>query len=730
MDVRTSLIFIKNITTMNALTEFLKKNTAGINEVLQTENTECGLACLAMVLSHHGHITDLASLRSKFAISQRGCTIKNIIDMASQLGMAARAVKADLNGIAHLRLPCILHWNFNHFVVLESVKKNYVSVVDPAVGRRKLGIAEISASFTGVALELSKTTEFVERRDARSISISQLFGQLIDARKSITQLIILAIVLEVFSIVNPIYVQSVLDKVIVSNDLDLLHVLAIGFILILIIHRCLEWMRAWMLMYLSTIVSVQWRSNVLNHLLNLPVGYFEKRSLGDIVSRYSSVDVIQRTLTVSFLESVLDGAMVIVTLTIMLIYSPSLSMVSLGAMSIYAFGRAITYGALKRATEEKVINDAKTQTNFLETTRGVKAIKLFSRQEIRLSAYINLLIDQLNSGVKVDKIKLSYSSVNSIVFGVERILVFYFGAQLVLDGIFTVGALLAFNIYREKFDSRVSSLIDKFYEFKMLRVHSERLADIVLESKEESSSNFTLNNNLSPSVELNNVSFQHSTCDPLILNQVSIFINAGESVALTGPSGSGKTTIVNIILGVLKPTAGNVLIGGMDISELGIKNVRDIVGSVMQDDNLFSGSIADNICFFDSEKKLEKVSDCARIAQIHDDIKLMPMGYDTLIGDMGVALSGGQKQRLLIARALYKEPKILLMDEATSHLDVVLEKKVNESIKSLKITRLIVAHRPETIQSADRTLDLSLLQSDRATEKDINKPVAFLPQPT
>lgn len=469
-------------------------------------------------------------------------------------------------------------------------------------------------------------------------------------------------------------------------------------------------------MYLSTIVSVQWRSNVLNHLLSLPVGYFEKRSLGDIVSRYTSVDVIQRTLTVSFLESVLDGMMVIVTLTIMLIYSPWLSLVSLGAMSIYVFGRAFTYSALKRATEEKVINDAKTHTNFLETTRGVKTIKLFSRQDIRLSAYVNLLIDQLNSGVKVDKVKLNYSSVNSIVFGIERILVFYFGAQLVLDGIFTVGALMAFNIYREKFDSRVSSLIDKFYEFKMLRVHSERLADIVLELKEEEASKFILNNDLSPSIKLDKVSFQHSVCDPLILNQISISINAGESVALIGPSGSGKTTLINIILGVLKPTSGRVLIGGIDISELGIKNVRNLIGSVMQDDNLFAGSIADNICFFDSDKNLEKIVSCARIAQIHDDIKIMPMSYDTLIGDMGIALSGGQKQRLLIARALYKNPKILLMDEATSHLDVVLERKVNESIKSLKITRLIVAHRPETILSADRSLDLALLQSNILSE--------------
>lgn len=696
---------------MFALNTFLKRFNKKISEVLQNESAECGLACLAMILSHNGHVTDIASLRNKFSMSQRGCTMKHIIDMAGQLNLTARPVRTDLNGLAHLRLPCILHWNFNHFVVLESIKRNHVSIIDPSFGRKTVLIAELSSSFTGVALELWRSAEFVELENVRAISISQLFGRLVGVKKSLAQILILAVALEIFGILNPIYVQSVVDKVIVSNDIDLLNVLAVGFCFILLIHRCIEWMRSWVLMYLSTIISVQWRSNVLNHLLKLPISYFEKRSLGDVVSRFSSIDVIQRSLTVSFIESVLDGAMVIITLSIMLAYSPSLSLVSLGAMLIYIMGRAITYNSLKHATQEKVIYDAKAQTNFIETARGAKTIKLFSMQDTRMVSYINLLVDQLNASMKADKIRLNYSSVNSIVFGVERILVYYFGAKLVLSGVFTVGLLIAFNIYREKFDSRVSSLIDKYYEFKMLKVHSERLADIVLEDQEDIYSKLPNAEHISSSIAFEDVCFQHSSHDSLVLSYVSMSIDCGECVALVGPSGCGKTTIINMILGVLRPTSGRILVGNHDIADVGIANIRYMVGAVMQDDSLFSGSIADNICFFDVEKNLDWIVECAKVAHIHEDIMAMPMRYDTLIGDMGIALSGGQKQRIFIARALYKKPKILLMDEATSHLDVSLEKKVNDSIKSLKITRMIVAHRPETIHSADRVIDLSKLQA-------------------
>lgn len=694
---------------MIALNLFLRKKSAKISEILQTENAECGLACLGMICSFYKFFTDLSTLRSRFPISQKGCTIQHIMEIAHSLDFTSRPLKLDLNGIPHLKLPCILHWEFNHFVVLESVQKTTVTIIDPSFGRRTISLVDLSKSFTGIALELLPTRQFEQKSEKRTIKMSQLFGQLVDVKKSVIQIIVLAVALEIFGILNPLYVQLVLDKVIVSDSKELLNVLVIGFICILIFHRCVEWMRSWMLMYLGTIVNIQWRSNVLHHLLHLPVSYFEKRTLGDVVSRFNSIDVIQKTLTVSFIESVLDGVMVIITLAIMLVYSPSLSLVSIGAMLLYIAGRLVTYLPLKSATEEKIVYDAKSQTNFLETVRGVKAIKLYSCQENRHALSTNLMIDNTNAGVEVQRIRLNYSTLNSLIFGIERILVFYFGAKLVISGDFTIGVLMAFNIYREKFGSRMTALVDRYFEFSMLRIQGERLADIVLENKEPNFLSSIATHQISTSIRFDGISFRHADGEPLILNDLSFAVAEGESVALIGPSGCGKTTIVNLILGILKPVSGQIFIGESDVAEIGFNNVRKLVGTVMQDDTLFSGSIADNICFFDNERDQMFIVECAKLAWINDDINAMPMGYNTLIGDMGAALSGGQKQRILIARALYKKPKILLLDEATSHLDVDLEQKVNASIKSLNMTRVIVAHRLETIASADRIVDISRL---------------------
>jgi ATP-binding cassette subfamily B protein RaxB len=361
---------------------------------------------------------------------------------------------------------------------------------------------------------------------------------------------------------------------------------------------------------------------------------------------------------------------------------------------------------LKKATEERIIHEAKLSTNIIESVRGMRSISLFSKQSDRHSLTANHLVDLINAGVNVDKIKLNYSTMNSLIFGMERILVFFFGAQLVLQGAFTVGVLIAFNIYREKFDLRISSLIDKYFDFRMLRVQADRLADIVLHEKEPNIDLHQDTSELAPSIKLSNVSFAYAEGEQKVLENISFEVNAGESVAIVGPSGAGKSTLINLLLGIINPQSGTICIGNTPLNKIGFNNLRKVVGTVMQDDTLFSGSISDNICFFDHSKEFDRIIECAKMAHIHDEIIAMPMGYDTLIGDMGTALSGGQKQRLLIARALYKEPKILVLDEATSHLDVELERKVNDSIRQLSVTRIIVAHRPETIQSADRIIDI------------------------
>ena len=348
--------------------------------------------------------------------------------------------------------------------------------------------------------------------------------------------------------------------------------------------------------------------------------------------------------------------------------------------------------------------------------RGIQSVKLFNRQTQRKTVYDNLVVDNFNAGIRVQKLGIAFHSLNGTLFGIENIAVVWLGAALVLDGGFSIGMLFAFIAYKQQFTSRITSFIEKGIEFKMLGLHTERVADIALTTPEpDDALESPTDAELPAAIEIRNLSFRYSDAEPWVLHNVNLSIAAGESAAIIGPSGCGKTTLLKIILGLLPTTEGEVLIGGKNVQRLGSR-YRSMIGTVMQEDQLFAGSLADNISFFDPEPDQARIESCAQIAAVHQDILAMPMAYNTLIGDMGTTLSGGQKQRVLLARALYKQPKILALDEATSHLDVTRERQVNDAIRQLKLTRLIIAHRPETIASADRVIILG--QSNTEAEQE------------
>ena len=677
--------------------------------VLQTEAAECGIACLAMIAGYHGHHVDLATLRTQFPVSLKGAGLGRVIEIAQRLSLGTRALKLDMAQLVQLRLPCLLHWNFNHFVVLEAVNGKTATIHDPSHGIRKVSLADVSRGFTGVALELWPNAGFAPRAARPAVRLRELLGPVSGLSRSLAQILVLAIALEVFMLVQPFFLQWVIDEVIVSADRDLLTVLALGFGLLLLMQQATGAIRAWALMYVGVTLNIQWRANVFTHLLSLPVRYYERRHLGDVVSRFGSIDTIQQTLTTSFLGAVIDGLMTLVTLAMMFVYSRTLGLVALATMALYALVRWMWYGPLRRATEDQIVHAAKQQSHFLETVRGVKTIKLFNRQTERRASWITLLVEQVNASLHVQKLQIFYQQLNGLLFGIENVLVIWLGARMVMDGQFTVGVLMAFNAYKSQFDSRVGSLIDKYFEVRMLQLQGERLADIVFAEAEPDASLRSVPgeaDSLDPSIEIDGLSFRYADGEPLVLDGVNATIAAGESVAIVGQSGCGKTTLISVLLGIHEPTGGAVRIGGLDVARLGIERLRALVGTVLQDDVLFAGSIAENISFFDPEADPDWVAECARIAAVHDDIAAMPMGYNTLVGDMGTVLSGGQKQRVLLARALYKRPRILVLDEATSHLDIQREMQVNAAVTQLAMTRLIVAHRPETIASAQRVIML------------------------
>jgi len=679
--------------------------------LLQTEAAECGLACLAMIASYHGHCVDVATLRRRFMISTKGTTLSSIIDFASRLELSARPIRLEIEDLGRLRLPCILHWNFTHFVVLARVGRKRITIHDPATGKRSMPIEAADGGFTGVALELWPTPHFELSERPPAVRLRDLIGRVEGARAAFSQVLCLGAVLEGFVIASPLFLQWVVDHALVTGSRDLLDLLALGFGALVLCEQSITALRAWIIMHFETTLNVQWHANVFAHLLELPLPFFEKRHLGDIVSRFRSIDAIQRTITTSFIEAAVDGCMTLLLSALMYSYSPRLTWICVATTGLYAVGRWLVYVPLRAATEEQIANTARQESHFLESVRGLRAIKLFRRQNERCSAWLALLVEQVNSGLRAQKLQIALRLANGLLFGIENIVVIFLGAHAVLDAQLSAGMLVAYVSYKRQFSSRLSALIDKGFELKLLRLHAERLADIVLTDPEVRRGApgrlLTSEGGRSDStVELRDVCFRYAEHEPFVLNGVNLSVCSGESVAVVGPSGCGKSTLIHVMLGILTPTAGDVWIGGLRLAAIDPDALRRTVASVTQSDTLFAGSIADNISFFDAQGDQAWIEECARIAAIHAEIAALPMGYNTFVGYSGSMLSAGQQQRILLARALYARPSILVLDEATSHLDVKREIIVSSAIRALNVTRVIVAHRPQTTATADRIVTL------------------------
>lgn len=675
--------------------------------VLQAEAAECGLACIAMVAVYHGYHADISELRRRFGISLRGATLKDLIQVADRISFVTRPVRLDLDELRQLKTPCILHWNLNHFVVLKSVSHNSMVIHDPSVGVRKLPFDEASKHFTGVALEFSPASNFEPAQPAPHLRLRALVGRMVGLKRSLGYIFLLALAIETCAVTAPFFMQWVVDHALMTADYDLLLTLALGFFLLLIVRVSVSAMRGWMLISLGASLKVQGRANLFSHLVSLPSSFFEGRYMGDVMSRFGSQETILQAITTDMVEVMLDGLLAVITLIVMFLYSPALAMVVLAGALLYGLLRWAFYHPLRHASMEAIVWAARRDSHFLETLRGIKTIKLFNGQGSRRVHWLNLLVQTINRQLTTQKLNLFFRHANMILTGVLAILVVWLGAKQVLENTFSVGMLLAFIAYKDQFLTRVSDLINKGLDLHMLRLHSERLADIALtepESRDQGAG--WIGDPQRVAIEVRNLRFRYGENEPWVLDGVSFLINPGETVAIVGASGCGKTTLLKILASLLQPTEGEILVDGRSLVNIGTERYRSMLGVVMQDDQLFAGSIADNISFFSDYPDPLRTEECARLAAVHDDIATMPMDYNTLIGDMGTVLSGGQKQRVLLARALYHRPCILLLDEATSHLDVEREKAVNAAIRSTHVTRIIVAHRPETIHSTDRIIVL------------------------
>lgn len=683
--------------------------------VRQSQASECSLACLAMVASAYGLRADLEMLRRKFPISSRGSTLAEIASRATEVGLTCRGLRIELHELRALRSPHILHWDLNHFVVLKKVTRRGIVALDPAVGERRMSMDDASRHFTGVALELTPNADFKPEPPAPRLRLSQLTGRVHGLKRSLLQIFATAVALEVFALTAPLLNQMVVDEVLTSGDRDLLLVVMLGFGLLLIVQTAIGLARSWMVMVLAQTLNLQWSGNVFAHMIRLPMQFFEQRHLGDVVSRFGAVGALQQTLTTAAVEAVLDGLMAAAALVMMFVYAPMLGAITFSAVLAYGLLRWLAYRPFRDAAAERLVVAARENTHFLETLRAIQPLKLFGREQERQARWQNLVVEVQNRDACTARMNIGFTTASTFIFGLENLLVLGLGARAVMAATkagsgaaavasFTVGMLFAFLAYKDQFTKRVSALINYGIELKMLGLHVERLSDIALTRPEKDDVPVGDLAHLAPALELRNVSFRYGEGEPWILRNANLVVRAGESLAVTGPSGAGKTTMLKVVLGLLAPSEGEVLYGGLPMRQLGIANVRRCIGTVMQDDAILTGSLADNISFFDTRPDQQRIEACASLAQLHAEIIKMPMGYQTLVGDLGTGLSGGQKQRLLLARALYKRPKVLALDEATSHLDLDSERAVALALRQMKLTRLIIAHRPETIAGAQRVV--------------------------
>lgn len=696
----------------NILTQLNSKRLIFANKkvlplILQDEISECGLACIGMISNYLGHDIDLYSLRQLAGSSIKGTSILNLISLCDRLSLNTKVLRIELKDLRSIKYPAILHWNLNHFVVLKKIKNNKIIIHDPALGVRKPSLNEVSECFTGIVLEVQKKDSFQAVKAKNKLSLIDLYRNTKGLNNVIVVLMLLSLVIEVLGLINPLFMQYITDKGLETEDSHTLMFLGFGLCLASCLLIFSEYIRSRYVLFVKNNLNEQFSSSTILHILSLPITYFEKRHKGDIQSRYQSIDQIQRKMSTDFVNTLIEGFILVITLSLMFFYSALLSTIVLASFFIFLLITYASYSTLKKHTNESLQLHAQSSSYFLETLQGILAIKTFGKERSRFNLWHNNYIRSLNADIKISRVEIICSTFKKLLSNLEHVLLICVGSNLIIKNQFSIGMLVAYLAYRLHFINKATLFIQNLFDFKLISVHLARLSDILLQKAEEARFNKSIpEEDLKGELLLDNLSFNYENEEKSIFENFNLKIYAGEKIVITGVSGCGKTTLLKVMMGLLKPSTGEIYIDGFSLRQFGLKNYRNVTAAVMQEDILLRGSILQNISFFDEAVDLNNVYQSAKNAQIHEEILKLPMGYETLVGDMAIALSGGQKQRILLARALYKKPKILFLDEATSHLDVENEKKINQILRNLSITQIVIAHRQETINMADRVIQI------------------------
>ncbi len=674
--------------------------TRRVPVILQGESSECALASLAMIAAAWGLKADLAAFRARVAVTPRGVNLRTLMSLAASIGLAPRPVRIGLQRTGDLKLPAILHWNLDHFVVLEKVKGNVATIVDPARGRVNVTLDSMSPHFTGIAIEFTPTDAFQPgvMRLSRSFRKAWLDDRRL--RSAALSMLWLTLLLQLTIIAMPFAYRNIIDHA--GGSLADPHFIwiACGIALMMTVQAGSAWTRGLVITRLGGIFVHRISTHIVARLFSLPVAFFQRQMLGDLVSRVRSVDTIRRFVTDQAAPMLIDLLVGSITAVLMIVFSPHLAFIVIGGLTMEMSVRLFGLRRQRELSEDLLEAEGKEMSRLLESMRAIQAIKLAGREAQRFAVWENELVRVLNANMRLTRQRNTIAVITSASGALEWAAVLCVGILGVGFAPVTTGVLFGFLAYRGVFRERVSSVMESIWSMQLAGVHVRRLDDLMLTEPEPQGGGLTRVDGPGR-LKLENVSFRYGPTEPLVLDDVSLEFPAGACVAIVGPSGSGKSTLVKLILGIEKPQQGSIKLDGVPIEDVNRQVWRERFGTVMQDDTLLAGSINDNIAFFDPRFDVQKVRRAARDAAIHDEILAMPMDYGTRVGDMGVQISGGQRQRLLIARALYREPGIIVFDEGTANLDAASEEKISEVLANLAPTRIIVAHRSHLLTVAD-----------------------------
>lgn len=678
-----------------------KKIFRSVPVVLQSEASECGIACICSVLNYFGSRESLRYLRDRANLSASGLSISDLQQLAEERGLAARVLRIEMNDLENVSLPAVVHWGLNHFVVMTKIKGDIITIVDPAAGRREVSKKLFSKYFTGFLMELRVTEQFKKKKQKKYSIYAYLFKLGKQFKSSLKVTALLSLFAQIFLLTFPLYYRILMDEVSGTNDKELLSIIAVFFLSLAIFHLYISILRAKEEMYIGTNVMLQTVNNILRHLFFLPLKYFENRTASSIVSRITGTRAIERAISTEFINVIIDSILAALILFILFTYNVNLAFIFLVTILLYALMAYLYYNRSKELEINAVIASSEEQNTLFEAIDKIQTTKLYGQELSQLNAWENKYIENLNITIQMSLNRIMFSKFSEFLMSGNRIAVLYVAMLLTFENLFTVGQFFAVFMYGAILLSKAQGLVNALLRFLQLRIRLDRMADI-LEEKPERFKNGTYKAELKGAIKFTNIQFSYSAKQKNRLRNINFSIKPGEFVVFTGPSGCGKTTLIKLLLGLYAPDSGGIHFDSIKSIDYYQKCLRDQIASVMQEDKLISGSILRNIALYDENVDIKKVEQVAKLALIYDEIDSLPMKFETQVRPSGGALSAGQRQRVILARALYKEPKILVMDEGSAFLDIETERKLNATLRNMNITRISIAHRVESIGAGDR----------------------------